>query len=570
MVEPARSPDPASDDPEADLRQAVLQTFLAESEERLFEMEEALIALERQPDEADAVQTIFRCAHTLKGNASALGFPTVAEFAHAMEDLLQQWRSRALPVTTDSVSLLLRGVDALRRMVLLAPAGRDDLDVPHRDLLRRIRAASSGEQGFAADLSRDAAPWVHQSAGRAEAAPAARERHGRTRTLRVDVRKLDRLLDLTGEIAIAEGRLSQVLRRRDTAFGDDALDVHREVRRLFNELQEVILNVRMVPVGPLFRRHVRTVRDIAHSLGKSARLIIEGEDVEVDTVIVESLDDPITHMIRNALDHGIESPELRAAGGKDPVGRVTLRAAHRDGHVVIEVEDDGAGLDRDKILSAAKAAGLAADGDPRSDQETLRLIFEPGFSTSATVTELSGRGVGMDVVRRNVEALRGSVAVESRKHAGTRISIRLPLTVAVIDGFTVGVADDTVVIPLGAVLECLELPDNARDRAAPTGVIQVRGEAVPYLRLREVFGRGGAPAARESLVVVRDDARRAGFVVDALYGEGQAVIKPLGTLCRGARGISGATILGDGRVALIMDVPGVLRRFRHTTPAQAA
>lgn len=569
MVEPARSPDPASDDPEADLRQAVLQTFLAESEERLFEMEEGLIALERQPDDPDTVQTIFRCAHTLKGNASALQFPTVAEFAHAMEDLLQQWRSRALPVTTAAVSLLLRGVDALRRMVLLAPAGRDDLDVPHRDLLRRIRAACSGEQGSAAGPSRDTLP-VQQSAARAEAAPSARERHARTRTLRVDIRKLDRLLDLTGEMAIAEGRLSRVLQRRDAAFGDDALDVHREVGRLFHELQEVILDVRMVPVGPLFRRHVRTVRDIAHSLGKSARLIIEGEDVEVDTVIVESLDDPITHMIRNALDHGIESPEVRAAGGKDPVGRVTLRAAHQDGHVVIEVEDDGAGLDRDKILSAAKAAGLAADGDPRSEQETLRLIFEPGFSTSATVTELSGRGVGMDVVRRNVEALRGSVAVESRPHAGTRISIRLPLTVAVIDGFAVGVGDDTVVIPLGAVLECLELPDTARDRTAPTGVIQVRGEAVPYLRLRAVFGRGGSPAARESLVVVRDDARRAGFVVDALYGEGQAVIKPLGTLCRGARGISGATIMGDGRVALIMDVPGVLRRFRHTTPAQAA
>ncbi len=552
-------------DPEADLRKAVLQTFLVESEERLFDMEEALVALERNPENADIVQSIFRCAHTLKGNAAALEFPKVAEFAHAIEDLLQQWRNRALPVTSDRVSLLLRGVDALRRLVLLAPTGRDDLDASHRDLLRQIRVASSGQARSAEEASSsDILPDT-------DVLPAeAQDGRARMRTLRVDVGKLDRLLDLTGEIAIAEGRLRQMLQRHAAAFGEQALDVHREMGRLFNELQEVIFKVRMVPVGPLFRRHVRTVRDVARLLGKSARLVIEGEGVEVDTTIVEALSDPITHMIRNALDHGIESPQVRAAKGKEAVGRVTLRASHQAGHIVIEVEDDGAGLDREKILKVAKTAGLVPDDHPRSEQETLRLIFEPGFSTSDTVTELSGRGVGMDVVRRNVDALRGSVAVESRTNAGTRITMRLPLTLAIIEGFAVGVADDTVVIPLGSVQECLELPPDARDRAAPVGVIQLRGEAVPYVRLRDLFGRQAPPAVRESLVVVRDQGRRAGFVVDALYGEGQAVIKPLGALCRGARGISGATILGDGRVALIVDVPGVLRRLHRPTSAMAA
>ncbi len=572
MPKPAKSSNVPPDGPDAELRKAVLQTFLVEAEERLAEMEEALVALESRPEDEDLIQTIFRGAHTLKGNASTLDFPKLSEFAHAMEDVLQRFRSRTLPVTTDLVSLLLRGVDTLRRMVLVAPTGRDDPDLAYGDLLDRFRAASSRETA-SEDAPASGRP-PEADAGRSRPVEGvtddARHSPRRTRTLRVDIGKLDRLLDLTGEIAIAEGRLRQLLQRHAAALGEDVLDVHREVGRLFNELQEGIFKVRMVPVGPLFRRHVRTVRDIAHALGKSARLVIEGDDVEVDTAIVESLGDPMTHMIRNALDHGIESPEVRAAKGKDAVGRVTLRASHQAGHIVIEVEDDGAGLDREKILNVAKATGLVADDHARSDQETLRLIFEPGFSTADAVTELSGRGVGMDVVRKNVDALRGSVTVESRDHAGTRITIRLPLTLAIIEGFAVGVADDTLVIPLGSILECLELPPDAPHRAAPVGVIQLRGEAVPYVRLREFFGRQGPPAARESLVVVRDHGNQAGFVVDALYGEGQAVIKPLGTLCRGARGISGATILGNGRVALIVDVPSVLRRLHHPLAAAAA
>jgi two-component system chemotaxis sensor kinase CheA len=274
-------------------------------------------------------------------------------------------------------------------------------------------------------------------------------------------------------------------------------------------------------------------------------------------------------MIRNALDHGIEPPDVRSAKGKEPAGRITLRASRQAGHLVIDVEDDGAGMDRHKILDVAKAKGLVAD-HPRSDQEALRVIFEPGFTTSETVTELSGRGVGMDVVRKNVDMLRGVVTVESRADEGTRISVRVPLTLAVIEGFAVGVAGETFVIPLGAVLECLELPADAHGRTDAVGVIHLRGSALPYLRLREFFGRTGSPAPRESLVVVRDQDARAGFVVDALYGERQAVIKPLGAPCGGARGISGATILGTGRVALIVDVPSVLRRLQRATPATAA
>ncbi len=561
-------PDSPSDESDAELRNAVLHTFLMESEDRLSDMEEALVALERRPDDGDLVQTIFRCAHTLKGNASSLAFPKVSEFAHAMEDLLQRFRARTLPVTSEAVSLLLRGVDALRELVLVAPAGRDDLGAARRELLDRIRSVSRrGEPSgdpirtvAAGDTKESRAPAVGSVR---DAGPAP----GR-RTLRVDIGTLDRLLDLVGEITIADGRLRQTLHRHAETIGG-VLDVHDEVGRLFGDLHELILAMRMVPVGPSFRPYVRMVRDIARSLGKSARLDIEGEEVEVDTTIVESLKDPITHMIRNALDHGIEPPAVRAAQGKAPVGRLTLRASRQAGHLAIEVEDDGAGIDRQKILSVARAKGLIADR-VHGDQDALRMIFEPGFSTSETVTEWSGRGVGMDVVRKNVDALRGSVTVESRVGEGTRVIMRVPLTLAVIDGFAVGVAGDTVVIPLGAVLECVELPADARDRSDLVGMIHLRGSALPYLRLRALFGRVGPPASRESIVVVRDQDTRAGFVVDAVYGERQAVIKPLGAPCDGARGISGATILGTGRVALIVDVPGALRQLQRALSAVAA
>jgi two-component system chemotaxis sensor kinase CheA len=569
MAKPARPPDSPLDESDAELRKAVLHTFLMESEDRLADMEEALIALERRPDDDDLVQTIFRCAHTLKGNASSLGFSRLSEFAHGMEDLLQRFRSRTLPVTGDAVSLLLRGVDALRDLVLVAPTGRETADPVRRELLDRIRALSRER-----DRSGTAARAVVGEHAKDPQAPASDGvRHpghgsGRARTLRVDIGTLDRLLDLVGEIAIADGRLGQSLERHAATIGD-SLDVHRELGRLFDDLQEVILKVRMVPVGPSFRPYARMVRDLARSLGKSARLEVEGDAVEVDTTIIEALKDPITHIIRNALDHGIEPPDVRAAKGKPATGRITLRASRDTGHLMVQVEDDGAGLDRRKILDVAKTKGLSVD-HVKSDQDALRLIFEPGFSTAETVTELSGRGVGMDVVRKNVDALRGLVTVESRAGEGTRIIMRVPLTLAVIDGFAVGVAGDTFVVPLGDVLECLDTPDELRGCSDPVGLINLRGSALPYLRLRALFGRTGDSSGRESVVVVRDQDTRAGLVVDALYGERQAVIKPLGAPCSSARAISGATILGTGRVALIVDVSAALRQLQRTLSAVAA
>ena len=538
--------------------EAILHTFLDETEEHLCKMEEALVALETQPEDEETLQTIFRVAHTLKGNASSLGYPRVAGFAHALEDTLQRLRNRTLPVTGGLITLLLQAVDALRQMVPDAVAGNEEMQPAHEELLKVLGAAgtmaATEEKRAAAALAarqRRQRPWGR----RKEDIQTWRERG---RTLRVDLEKLDRILNLTGEIAIARGRIRQMLEERVGQASGDVLEAHVESDRLYLELQELVMKARMVPVGPTFRQYVRTVRDMATATGKLVRLHIEGEDVEVDTRVIEQLRDPLTHMIRNAVDHGIEAPQVRQARGKDPSGRVTLRAFHEAGSIVIQVVDDGAGLDRERIVERAKSQGLAAEPEKLKDEELYQLVFEPGFSTAETVTDISGRGVGMDIVRRNVDSLRGSVAIDSRQGESLTITIRLPLTLAIIEGFGVGVGDETYVIPLEAVLECVELPTETMSQNG-RGVINLRGQPLPYVRLRDLFALDGTCPPRENIVVVQHRGGQAGIAVDTLYGASQAVIKPLSELFRELPGIAGSTILGTGRVALILDVPGLLR-----------
>ena len=364
-------------------------------------------------------------------------------------------------------------------------------------------------------------------------------------------------MTLAGEIAISRGRLLQILEEHAVP---GALEAHQDAAQLQAELQELVMQVRMVPVGPILRQYVRTVRDLATAQGKLARVVIEGEDVEVDTTIVEHLRDPLTHMIRNALFHGIEMPEVRSAKGKDPCGSIALSAWREAGSIVIELTDDGAGFNRDRIVEEARRRGLADEPEKLADAELYRLVFEPGFSTAESVTEWSGRGMGMDVVRERIAALRGSIAIESWPDAGTSIKIRLPLTLAIIEGFGVGIGAETYVIPVDRVVECMELP-----RAARAGARDARAcSSCAARRCRTCACAtcsrpATAPAERESVVVVRHDLSRAGIVVDRLHGQSQAVIKPLGELCsRACAGLCGSTILGDGRVAFILDVPGLL------------
>jgi two-component system chemotaxis sensor kinase CheA len=535
-------------------REAFLASFLVESRESLDLMERSLLDLESSSSPTDLLQDIFRLAHTIKGNAFALGLRTLTGFAHLVEDLLDVLRERDVPPGKEIVSLLLDAVDELRAMVPAAVAGMEEVGAQHNVLGEKI--AEQVQKWAQRPVT--ASPLMP-----AAAAPASRSEahaHSPAQTLRADVARLDRMLNLTLEIVIAQGRLRRMLEELKVPQTAEALEVHGEAERLFTNLQQEIMRVRMVPIEPIFRQLGRSVRDLAGEVGKTARLEVFGMDVEVDTTVFEHLKDPLLHIIRNAVDHGIEPPDVRRCEGKPTCGVIKLSAAHSSGSVIVTVEDDGAGIDKKKVIEKARRMALLPRSDRLSDQEIYRLIFNAGFSTAETVTGLSGRGVGLDVVRRNIEKLRGTVDISSQEGKGTAITIRLPLTLAIIEGFSVRAGDDIYVIPLDHVTECAEISAQERSRQA-SGIFNLHGNAVPYVRLREAFGAGGELPERENVVIVKVGEFRAGIAVDQLLGSMQAVVKPLGKLFHGVSAFAGSTILGDGRVGLIIDVRGLLGKM---------
>lgn len=510
--------------------------FVQESEELFAVLEEALVRLEGTPGDAEAIRRILAAVHNFKGNASVLGYGFLEELAHALEDFLVPLREGG-EASAALVTLALETVDALRRLVPAAVAGAGTMGPQDRKLLERLARR---------DLR----------SARASAAPALLASEDRTApaTLRVSLATLDQMLTLTGELLVARGRLGVALGA--TAGAQGAVEAFEETDRLFAELQELVMKARMVSIGPVLRQFIRAVRDAALTLNKRVRLELSGADVELDAALIEHLRDPLVHLMRNALDHGIELPAERAAKGKDPCGTVWLRASHQAGGVVIEVQDDGAGMSRARIARRAEELGLARGADRLPDAELLDFVFQPGFTTRTEATAFSGRGVGMDVVRRNVEAMRGTVTLATAEGVGTTVKLRLPLTVAIIDGFAVGVDRQTYVLPLDSVLECLELEGGPS--AAEQGVFNLRGDPVPFVRLREALAVGGAAPARESVVVVKNGERRAGLVVDALHGHGPTVVKPMGKLLGRLPGVSGTAIEGNGRVCLVLDVPHLM------------
>lgn len=384
----------------------------------------------------------------------------------------------------------------------------------------------------------------------------ARERVAvESNTLRIQSSKLDELINLVGELVIAGASTSALAQGSDKAALNEAAET---MSTLIEEVRNHALQLRMVEVGVVFNRFQRVVRDVSKELGKVISLEISGADTELDKSVIEKIADPLTHLVRNAIDHGIEAEDIRRQRGKSTTGTVSINAFHDSGAIVIEVSDDGGGLDRNKIYQKAVERGLVHAEQTLSEQDVFKLIFAPGFSTAETVSNLSGRGVGMDVVRRNIEALRGTITIESEENIGTTIRVRLPLTLAIIDGFLMGVGDASYVVPLDNVLECLEIVEDDDETADQKNYINLRGRVLPLMRLGEHFGHARPPAGRQNVVVVRSGEQMAGLVVDRLMGELQTVIKPLGKLFGSLSGVSGSTILGSGLVALILDVNSLL------------
>jgi len=558
--------------------------FVAEALDHLGSIEASVLALE-EAGASGAVDEVFRLFHTLKGNAAALGFAPIEALAHTVEDLLARARAGEIQIGGDQVEVVLAAVDLATTMVRDIEgraAGHPGTDVSDRVELIRVTIRRLIEtEGVGTDAGAPDEDFAGQAAAANEAAQSPDDQISgaarsdapvhRAPTIKVDTRKLDSLVDLVGELVIVHSMIHEEC----GALADERLNRSlAQFHRITNELHRGAFAMRLVPIRQTFQRMQRLVRDVSRKSGKPVDLTVSGEDTELDRKVVEEIADPLMHMLRNSIDHGIEEPDARRRAGKPSRGQLSMSASHEGGSVLISVSDDGRGLDTEALYARGIANGLIEPGSRPSDAEIHALIFRSGFSTAAKVTAVSGRGVGMDVVRRNVEALRGRIEIRSRAGHGTTFLIKLPLTLATIEGLLVGVGEQRFVLPTFAVQESLR-PTSDRLHGIPGQgwLVDVRNELVPVVRLSDLFNITGAtvddPLAA-ALVVVEDDGRRIALMVDRLLGKQNVVIKSLGEAFTSIEGVAGGAILADGRIGLILDAGGLVRLRERQAPVRAA
>jgi two-component system, chemotaxis family, sensor kinase CheA len=539
--------------------------FFEESFEALDGMEAALLGLVVGAPDADRINTIFRVAHSIKGGSAMFAFNEVTSFTHSLETLLDELRSGRLSVTTGIADLLFKSVDVMR------------------DLLRSLQSSTPHDAQRVADLQSEIdriikglPPGLLATAVTAPeilvAAPVDPLPQGGPDpgSIRVSTQKIDEMMNIVGELVIVQAMLNEQALVLTGPAGEPFRSGVAQLERNTRELQESVMRVRMLPISFVFGRFQRMARDLAQRLGKQIDLKLTGENTEIDKTMLEKIGDPLTHLVRNSIDHGVELPEVRLQAGKPVMGTVHLEAYHRGGNIAVEVTDDGAGLDKDRILAKARSRGLVGPNQSLTDHEIHELIFAPGLSTADKATDVSGRGVGMDVVRRNVQELGGKVEIRSERGRGSRFTITLPLTLAIVEGLSARIGSETYIVPLVSIIESLRLtPASASRLPGCEEVFPFRGDYLPVLRLHDLFGV--EPRSRllhEGLIVVAEgEGRRVGLFVDDLLGQQQVVIKSLQTNYRRVPGVAGATILGDGSVALILDLPGILRAASHRQAA---
>ncbi|MCC6391422.1 MAG: chemotaxis protein CheA [Bryobacterales bacterium] len=535
----------------------IIADFILESREHLSSIEQRLLTLERDPANAEAIHSIFRGFHTIKGVAGFLEFPAIQEVAHEVETALNLAREGKLAVTSAVIDVILESVDSVSKgIVAVESTGNCRRLESHDRLLGKVRA-------LMAQPSAAAAAPAEPSPAKSAAAPPPEDKAKRQGAdvfrVRVDTAKLDYLVDMVGEMVIAQS----IVRHNQTLAAITDPCLHRDfaqLERITSEVQKTAMAMRMVPVGQLFQRTARLIRDLSRKMGKQVELVTRGDDIELDKTIAEELADPLMHMVRNSIDHGVETPGERQALGKNVQAKITLAAYHQAGQITVEVADDGKGLNKEKILSKARQRALIEDGSHLSETDIFRLIMEPGFSTADAVTDISGRGVGMDVVRKQVEKLRGRIEIHSRAGEGTTFLMKLPLTLAIIDGLVVTVGRHRYIVPLFAVREMFRPASDSiftvQDRQE---MALVRGRLLPVVRLYKRFGI--VPRAKDPcqalLIVAETEGQPFCLMVDELVGKQEVVIKSLGEGIGEVRGIAGGAILGDGRVGLILDMAGV-------------
>ena len=586
----------------AEIDDELMRLFCADSEDFLRDIEQGVLVLEERPDDPETLNTVFRAFHTFKGNAGILKLVVLQRVAHELESLLDSARRGHLRLGRPEIDVVLAGADIFSRYVaavvdrLDGRSAAEQVSLPVPAVLAGVQAvltdraaAPPARESAAAEGMRPSAPRpIPATSGAAAREPVAADAPvvtpdaapetmsgprpaASTGSLRVDTGKLDGLIDLVGELVIAQSMVTQ----NPTVAGAADEQLARSIAQLRSiciELQRTATALRMLPIRGTFQKMSRLVRDVAGQLGKEIRLVLDGEETELDRSVIEEIGDPLVHMIRNAADHGIEPPAEREATGKPRCGTIRLRAFHQGGMVVIEVSDDGRGLDPARLRRKGVERGLIRADEPVSDHEALELIFAPGFSTAERVSEVSGRGVGMDVVRRNIERVRGKVEIDSRLGVGTTFTVAMPLTLAIIEGLLVAVGDQRFVIPTLAVRESFRpLPGAVTTVQGRGEVVAVRGRLMPLLRLGRHFGIPTTVAdPTQGIVVVAEAGQESRcLLVDALLGKQEVVIKSLGETFPPGRGFAGAAILADGRVGLILDT-NALVRFRTSVTETAA
>jgi two-component system chemotaxis sensor kinase CheA len=532
--------------------------FMTEASEHVVNAEAALLTLERRPDDAAAVNTVFRAFHTVKGVSSMLGMTALAQLAHHAESLLARIRDGEIRCTGVYANLCLRGIDLLKETLTAVSAqihGQEArLPAGYAQLVRELQNPDAQAVEAVASAPVVAPPHALEAEAPARAGMPVDESSVRVRTDR-----LDRLIDMVGELVIAHSMLAADP-RNDAARDPELSRKVGHAGKIVRELQDMSMSLRMVPLRPTFQKLTRIVRDVAKKSDKLIQFVSTGDDTEIDRNMVDVIAEPLIHMVRNAADHGIESTAARIAAGKSATGTVRLAAYHSGGSVVIDLSDDGGGLDKDRILLKATQKGLVDPNKSLSESEIYQLIFLPGFSTTENVTDISGRGVGMDVVRRNIEQLKGRIEITSERGRGTVFSIRLPLTLAITDGMIVRVGAERYIIPTVNIAMNFRPEASQVSTVAGRGeLILLRGELIPLFRLHQLFKVEAAVTepTRGLVVVLRDGVGSCGLLVDELLGQQQVVAKSLGAGIGKVAAVSGGAILGDGRVGLILD-PGSL------------
>ncbi len=606
----------------------LLQDFISESRGHLDNADVQLLTIENEPEEPEALNALFRSFHTIKGSAGFLDLTDISKLSHVAEDLLDKARKGSLMLNSSVVDVIFESVDALRRLLddvekalttgesvgpdeglpplfihlKLALSGQLDSNStaapvePNKRLgeilvesgsaseeeVNEALSSKDGQSKLGEALVRDGKVKASEVAGALRAQKQARTPTGKNEavkvreSIKIDTDRLDKLLDVIGELVIAESIVSQDEEILDEASHRVTRNL-RQLHKITRLVQELGMSMRMVAIKPTFQKMARLVRDLARKGGKNVEFVTNGEDTELDRSVVEKINDPLIHLVRNSLDHGIEDdPQKRVAAGKPAVAKVELRAFHRGGNIFIEIADDGRGLNREAILEKAREKGVVEDGSELSDKEVFHLIFAPGFSTAKEITDVSGRGVGMDVVKRNIEALRGNIELLSKPGEGTTVSMQLPLTLAIIEGLIILVGEERYIVPTLSVIESMR--PTKEDVSTVNGrseMLKVRGALMPLYRVSRIFDTPGAEEDMQKalVMIVESQGKQVALMVDKLLGQQQVVIKSLGRGMGKVQGISGGAIMPDGRVGLIMDIGEVVKlavrtssEFRAVTP----